>query len=123
MRRHNDLLVALCLHCAETLMCSVDLPQGAVLGPKEFVKGLGRGGKGFTLSILHGVSSSLTGVTSSVGRNLALLTFDEQYKVSSPPASRTFFAVYLDLRLFFIYFISCSFNFLFLCTPSCCWDV
>ena len=54
--------------------------QGAVLGPKAFMKGVGRGSQGFVKGIVHGVSSSIAGVGSTVGRNLAVLTFDDDFK-------------------------------------------
>jgi vacuolar protein sorting-associated protein 13A/C len=51
-----------------------------VYGPKEFAKGLGRGGKGFVKSVMHGLSSSAAGMTSSLGNNLSLLTFDKDFQ-------------------------------------------
>ena len=51
-----------------------------MLGPREFVKGMGRGGRGFVTGVLHGVSSSVAGVATAVNRNLAALTFDDDYR-------------------------------------------
>ena len=54
--------------------------QGAILGPQEFVEGLGIGVKSLGSHAIGGVFGVASSVTASAGQAIAFLSFDEKHK-------------------------------------------
>ena len=54
--------------------------KGAILGPAEFVEGLGIGVKSLGSHAIGGVFGVASTVTASAGQAIAFLTFDEKHK-------------------------------------------
>ncbi|KAL7675141.1 hypothetical protein ACOME3_001408 [Neoechinorhynchus agilis] len=54
--------------------------MGAILGPTEFFEGLAIGIQGLFSGIVGGTSGAISKITGSLGKGLAHLTFDDQYK-------------------------------------------
>lgn len=54
--------------------------EGFLEGPAQFVVGVARGSHSLVAHSVHGVGTSLAGVTSALGKGLAALSFDERFQ-------------------------------------------
>lgn len=56
--------------------------QGAIEGPMEFAEGVATGVKSLVGSAVGGAAGAVSKITGVLGKGLATLTFDDEYKAS-----------------------------------------